>query len=94
VNVIKESYTIGISYPDGETLEKAFYGISRRIKRGLFKSIEGSPINAGVNAAYQIIKAGGYKNLLIKEKENVARLNVAGIISGRGIRLMPLKDRV
>lgn len=34
-------------------------------------------INADVNAAYQIIKAGGYKDLPIKEREKVIRLNVA-----------------
>ena len=77
VSVVKESYTSGTSYLDGETPEKAFYDISRRIKRGLFKSSKGTLINADVNAAYQIIKAGGYKDLPIKEKEEVARLNVA-----------------
>jgi hypothetical protein len=34
-------------------------------------------INADVNAAYQIIKAGGYKDIPIKENETVTRLNVA-----------------
>ncbi|MCR5249953.1 MAG: hypothetical protein K6E50_05040, partial [Lachnospiraceae bacterium] len=67
----------GTSYLDGETPDKAFYDVSRRIKRGLFKSNRGVLINADVNAAYQIIKAGGFKDLPIKEKEKVTRLNVA-----------------
>ncbi len=77
VSVVKESYTSGTSYLDGETPEKSSYDISRRIKRGLFKSNSGTLINADVNAAYQIIKAGGYKNFPIKERENVTRVNVA-----------------
>ncbi len=77
VCVVKESYTSGTSYLDGEIPDKASYNISRRIKRGLFKSNKGTLINADVNAAYQIIKAGGCKDLPIKEKEKVTRLNVA-----------------
>jgi len=34
-------------------------------------------INADVNAAYQIIKAAGIKNLAAKENETVTRVNVA-----------------
>ena len=77
VSVVKESYTSGTSYLDGETPEKSSYDISRRIKRGLFKSNSGTLINADVNAAYQIIKAGGYKEFPIRERENVTRVNVA-----------------
>ena len=77
VSVVRESYTSGTSYLDGETPEKAFYDISRRIKRGLFKSNKGILINADVNAAYQIIKSGGFKDFPIKESEEVVRLNVA-----------------
>nr|MCR5475490.1 IS200/IS605 family accessory protein TnpB-related protein [Lachnospiraceae bacterium] len=77
VSVVKESYTSGTSYLDGEIPEKGFYDASRRVKRGMFKSNKGILINADVNAAYQIIKAGGYKDLPIKEKEKVTRLNVA-----------------
>ena len=43
----------------------------------MFKSNKGILINADVNAAYQIIKAGGYKDIPIKENETVTRLNVA-----------------
>ena len=77
VSVVRESYTSGTSYLDGEAPEKAFYDISRRIKRGLFKSNKGILINADVNAAYQIIKSGGFKDFPIKESEEVVRLNVA-----------------
>ena len=77
VSVVKESYTSGTSYLDGEKPEKIFYDAARRIKRGMFKSNSGILINADVNAAYQIIKAGGYQELPVKEKEKVVRLNVA-----------------
>ena len=77
VSIVKESYTSGTSYLDGEIPDKASYNISRRIKRGMFKSNKGILINADVNAAYQIIKAGGYKDIPIKENETVTRLNVA-----------------
>jgi putative transposase len=43
----------------------------------MFKSNRGILINADVNAAYQIMKVGGYKDLSVKEKEKVIRLNVA-----------------
>ena len=43
----------------------------------LFISNRGILINADVNAAYQIMKAGGYQEIPIKEKEKVVRLNVA-----------------
>jgi putative transposase len=77
VCVVKESYTSGTSYLDGEKPEKTSYDISRRIRRGMFRSNKGTLINADVNAAYQIIKAGGYRDLPIKENERVTRLNVA-----------------
>ena len=77
VSVVRESYTSGTSYLDGEKPEKILYDATRRIKRGMFKSNRGILINADVNAAYQIIKAGGYQELPIKEKEKVIRLNVA-----------------
>ena len=77
VSVVRESYTSGTSYLDGERPEKIFYDATRRVKRGMFKSNRGILINADVNAAYQIIKVGGYQELPIKEKEKVVRLNVA-----------------
>jgi putative transposase len=77
VSVVKESYTSGTSYLDDEIPDKDFYDSSRRVKRGMFKSNRGILINADVNAAYQIMKVGGYKDLSVKEKEKVIRLNVA-----------------
>ena len=77
VIVVRESYTSGTSYLDGEDPEKVFYDAKRRVQRGMFRSNKGTMINADVNAAYQIMKVGGYKDLLIKEKEKVIRLNVA-----------------
>ena len=52
----EESYTSGTSFLDDELPTKETYDISRRIKRGLFKSNKGRLINADVNAAYQIMK--------------------------------------
>jgi len=52
----EESYTSGTSFLDGEIPCKENYNISRRIKRGLFKSNGGEIINADLNGAYQIIK--------------------------------------
>jgi len=77
VSIVKECYTSGTSYLDGETPNALFYDNKRRINRGTFKSNKGILINADVNAAYQIIKAGGEKNIPVKEKEKVIRLNVA-----------------
>ena len=77
VVVTAESYTSGTSYLDGERPEKTFYNKGRRIHRGLFRSNTGKYINADVNAAYQIMKAGGIEDLKIKEKEKVTRINAA-----------------
>jgi len=52
----EESYTSGTSFLDDELPTKENYNISRRVKRGLFKSNDGKLINADVNAAYQTIK--------------------------------------
>ena len=52
----EESYTSGTSFLDDELPTKENYNISRRIKRGLFKSNNGKQINSDVNAAYQIMK--------------------------------------
>ena len=77
VKVVAETYTSGTSYLDGEEPEKSFYDRKRRIHRGLFKSNSGICINADVNAAYQIMKAGGVKDLKIKQKESVDRIKVS-----------------
>ncbi len=77
VSIVKESYTSGTSYLDDETPDALSYDNKRRIRRGMFKSNKGILINADVNAAYQIMKAGGIQNLPVKEREKVVRLNVA-----------------
>ncbi len=77
VRVVNESYTSGTSYLDGEDPDRSHYNITRRKKRGLFVSNNGTPINADLNAAYQIIKAGGIKEMGIKERERIIRINVA-----------------
>lgn len=58
INVIvtEESYTSGTSFLNNESPTKENYCISRRIKRGLFLSNDGTYINADVNGAYQIMK--------------------------------------
>ena len=52
----EESYTSGTSFLDNEEPIKENYNRSRRIQRGLFKSNNGTLINADVNGAYQIMK--------------------------------------
>jgi len=77
VNVVRESYTSGTSYLDGEYPDKVSYDNTRRIKRGLFRSNDGTLINADVNAAYQIIKTTGRNDIRIKRREQILKLNVA-----------------
>ena len=77
VRVVAEAYTSGTSYLDGEPPEKQYYDKSRRVHRGQFRRNTGLYINADVNAAYQIMKAGGIVNLEIKVKEPVNRIKVA-----------------
>ena len=52
----EESYTSKCSFLDNESVEKQDVYLGKRIKRGLFKSSDGSLINADVNAAYNIMK--------------------------------------
>ena len=77
VRVVEEAYTSGTSYLDGEMPKANFYNKSRRIHRGLFCSNAGVCINADVNAAYQILKAGGIKDLKIKNAEPVKKIKAA-----------------
>lgn len=56
VILTEEAYTSGTSFMDGERPKKRFYDKSRRVKRGLFITNTGIPVNADINAAYQIIK--------------------------------------
>jgi putative transposase len=63
VIVTEESYTSQASFLDGDPLpvydatcsdRPRFSG--RRVKRGLYKAADGTPINADVNGAYNIIR--------------------------------------
>ena len=75
--IVEEHYTSGTSYLDGEYPDRESYNKARRIQRGLFQSDKGKLINADINAAYQIMKVAGIRNLAIKEDERVERINVA-----------------
>lgn len=52
----EERYTSGTSFIDAEQPVKENYNKARRVHRGMFKSNEGTLINADLNAAYQILK--------------------------------------
>jgi putative transposase len=63
VVITEESYTSKASFLDGDPLPvydaqrpeaPAFSG--RRVKRGLYRAADGTPINADVNGAYNIIR--------------------------------------
>ena len=56
VIITEESYTSGTSFLDNELPSKEYYNKKRRVHRGLFISNKGTPINADINAAYQIMK--------------------------------------
>ena len=77
VRIVEEAYTSGTSYLDGEMPTASFYNRARRIHRGLFRSNAGICINADVNAAYQILKAGGITDLKIKQAEPVRKIKAA-----------------
>ena len=77
VRIVEEAYTSGTSYLDGEMPTARYYNKTRRIHRGLFRSNAGICINADVNAAYQILKAGGIMDLKIKQAEPVRKIKAA-----------------
>ena len=56
VILTEESYTSGTSFIDNEMPAKESYNKSRRVYRGLFRTSDGSYINADVNGSYQIMK--------------------------------------
>ena len=56
VIIKEESYTSKCSFLDNESIEKHDTYAGKRVKRGLFKSSNGTLINADVNAAYNIMK--------------------------------------
>ena len=51
-----ESYTSKCSFLDDEEVNKKPYYLGQRMKRGLFRSSNGTIINADVNGAYNIMK--------------------------------------
>lgn len=56
VILTEESYTSGTSFLDNEDPVKRYYNKRRRIYRGLFRSDDGTLINADINGAFQIMK--------------------------------------
>ena len=56
VILVEESYTSGTSFLDNEMPTKENYNKNRRKHRGIFKSNNGTLINADVNGAFQILK--------------------------------------
>ena len=56
VDITEESYTSKCSFVDNESLCKQDSYCGKRVKRGLFKTLNGIFINADVNAAFNIIK--------------------------------------
>ena len=56
VLTIDEAYTSKCSFLDKESIEKHENYIGKRIKRGLFRTSNGTIINADVNAGYNIMK--------------------------------------
>ena len=77
VKTVRESYTSGTSYLDGEKPAREYYDKARRVKRGLFKSNSGIMINADVNAAYQMIKLGSTRAIPIKTGEQITKIKAA-----------------
>ena len=77
VKTVRESYTSGTSYLDGEKPDRAHYDKARRVERGLFKSNTGILINADVNAAYQMIKLGSTRAIPIKAGEQITKIKAA-----------------
>jgi putative transposase len=58
INVVKqeESYTSKCSFLDNETIEEHETYLGKRIKRGIFKSSNGTLIHADLQASYNIMK--------------------------------------
>ena len=77
VKTVRESYTSGTSYLDGEKPAREYYNKSRRVKRGLFKSNIGILINADINAAYQMMKLGDTRAIPIKAGEQITKIKAA-----------------
>lgn len=66
----EEAYTSKCSFLDNEEIEKQDNYKGKRIKRGLFKSMNGTLINADLNGSYNIMKKAIRKNFL-KEMDRI-----------------------
>ena len=77
VKTVRESYTSGTSYLDGEKPTREYYDKARRVERGLFRSNNGILINADINAAYQMIKLGSTRAIPIKAGEQITKIKAA-----------------
>jgi putative transposase len=77
VKTVRESYTSGTSYLDGEKPTREYYDKERREERGLFRSNNGILINADVNAAYQMMKLGDTRAIPIKTGEQIIKIKAA-----------------
>ena len=77
VKTVRESYTSGTSYLDGEKPAREYYDKERRVERGLFRSNSGILINADINAAYQMIKLGSTRAIPIKAGEQITKIKAA-----------------
>ena len=56
VMVTEESYTSTCSFLDGETIGKQETYAGKRVKRGVFRSANGTLLNADVNGSYNILR--------------------------------------
>lgn len=56
VKLTEESYTSKCSFIDNEDIKKHEVYLGRRVKRGLFKSADGTKFNADVNGSYNIAR--------------------------------------
>ena len=74
----EESYTSKCSFLDDEPIEKHDVYAGQRIKRGLFKSKNGKPINADVNAAYNIMRK--HLGIGIKDLDSVQVLSTSNVL--------------
>ncbi|KKM80841.1 hypothetical protein LCGC14_1335870 [marine sediment metagenome] len=66
---INESYTSKCSFLDNEEIKKHNKYLGKRICRGLFKSSDGTIINADVNGAYNIMKKAFPNSVEVDEIE-------------------------
>ena len=56
--IVNEAYTSKCSFLDNERIGKHDTYCGKRIKRGLFRSLEGHRINADINGSFNIMRLG------------------------------------